>query len=75
MGRTAGRFELDLYAGKRVLLTGDTGFKGSWLALWLNAGHSPADTARNQIHAYMTERTEAGVKDTLAELASRKTAQ
>ena len=21
--------------GKRVLLTGDTGFKGSWLALWL----------------------------------------
>jgi CDP-glucose 4,6-dehydratase len=23
------------YAGKRVLLTGHTGFKGSWLALWL----------------------------------------
>lgn len=22
--------------GKRVLLTGDTGFKGSWMALWLN---------------------------------------
>ena len=24
-----------VYAGKRVLLTGHTGFKGSWLALWL----------------------------------------
>ncbi|MCL0104676.1 CDP-glucose 4,6-dehydratase, partial [Dehalococcoidia bacterium] len=25
----------DLYQGKRVLITGHTGFKGSWLALWL----------------------------------------
>jgi CDP-glucose 4,6-dehydratase len=25
-----------VFAGKRVLLTGDTGFKGSWLALWLS---------------------------------------
>ena len=23
------------YKGKRVLLTGHTGFKGSWLAIWL----------------------------------------
>ena len=26
----------DFYAGKRVLVTGHTGFKGSWLSLWLN---------------------------------------
>lgn len=26
---------LKCFRGKRVLLTGDTGFKGSWLALWL----------------------------------------
>jgi CDP-glucose 4,6-dehydratase len=26
----------DVYRGKRVLLTGHTGFKGSWLALWLH---------------------------------------
>ena len=25
----------DIYRGKRVWLTGDTGFKGSWLAFWL----------------------------------------
>jgi CDP-glucose 4,6-dehydratase len=26
----------DFWSGKRVLLTGHTGFKGSWLALWLS---------------------------------------
>ena len=25
----------DFYSGKRVFLTGHTGFKGSWLAEWL----------------------------------------
>jgi CDP-glucose 4,6-dehydratase len=27
---------LQMFHGKRVLVTGDTGFKGSWLALWLH---------------------------------------
>lgn len=27
---------LSIYKGKRVLITGDTGFKGSWLSLWLS---------------------------------------
>jgi len=27
----------DVYAGRRVLVTGHTGFKGSWLCLWLQA--------------------------------------
>jgi len=26
----------DIYRGRRVLITGHTGFKGSWLAFWLN---------------------------------------
>ncbi len=30
--RDSGNF----FTGKRVLITGDTGFKGSWLAFWLN---------------------------------------
>lgn len=35
-GAAPGAAELRVaYAGKRVLLTGHTGFKGSWLALWL----------------------------------------
>ena len=25
----------DIYRGKRVLITGNTGFKGSWLTVWL----------------------------------------
>lgn len=29
--------DTSFWNGKRVLLTGHTGFKGSWLALWLNA--------------------------------------
>jgi CDP-glucose 4,6-dehydratase len=33
-----GRAELArAYAGKRVLVTGHTGFKGSWLTVWLEA--------------------------------------
>lgn len=26
----------DFYRGKRILITGHTGFKGSWLSIWLN---------------------------------------
>ena len=26
----------DIYRNKRVMITGHTGFKGSWLTLWLN---------------------------------------
>jgi len=35
MRADADRESLEVFAGKRVLLTGDSGFKGSWLALWL----------------------------------------
>ena len=28
---------LDSYKNKKVLVTGSTGFKGSWLCLWLNS--------------------------------------
>ncbi|MEB3199276.1 MAG: CDP-glucose 4,6-dehydratase, partial [Synechococcaceae cyanobacterium] len=29
------RPDADFWRGRRVLLTGHTGFKGSWLTLWL----------------------------------------
>ena len=28
--------KFEVFKGKRVLITGHTGFKGSWLALWLH---------------------------------------
>ena len=28
-------YNLKIFKGKKVLITGHTGFKGSWLALWL----------------------------------------
>jgi CDP-glucose 4,6-dehydratase len=33
--RADGRVERDFWRGRRVLLTGHTGFKGAWLSLWL----------------------------------------
>ena len=38
MGRGEGTLEdvVKTWRGRRVFLTGHTGFKGSWLALWLN---------------------------------------
>ena len=42
MGETESTLEVlgvnlfaNIYDGKRVLVTGHTGFKGSWLSLWL----------------------------------------
>jgi CDP-glucose 4,6-dehydratase len=39
---------MDFYRNKRVLITGHTGFKGSWLAVWLNrAGAQVIGFAQN----------------------------
>ena len=46
----------NIYKSKKVLLTGHTGFKGSWLALWLNLmgatviGYSKEDTISTPNH-------------------------
>ena len=36
MGQMVSEQTLEIFKGKRVLVTGDTGFKGSWLCLWLH---------------------------------------
>ncbi len=35
MGRLKGKVDQTFWKGKRVFITGHTGFKGSWLSLWL----------------------------------------
>ena len=54
------------YKGKKVLITGHTGFKGSWLAIWLKAlgadviGYSlappsdPSNFEATRLHAIIT---------------------
>lgn len=36
MDQMVNKQSLEIFRGKRVLVTGDTGFKGSWLCLWLH---------------------------------------
>mgnify|MGYP005626904555 FL=1 len=35
MGRLKGKVDPTFWRGKKVFITGHTGFKGSWLSLWL----------------------------------------
>ena len=67
----------DFWRGKRVLLTGHTGFKGSWLALWLRRlgaqvhGFALAPTSQPSLHALLPAEAHAlsvggDVRDALA---------
>jgi CDP-glucose 4,6-dehydratase len=66
----------DFWSGKRVLLTGHTGFKGGWLALWLQRlgaqvlGYSlPAPT---QPSLYETARISESIRDVIADIRDLK---
>ncbi|NCP76511.1 MAG: NAD-dependent epimerase/dehydratase family protein, partial [Shewanella vesiculosa] len=37
MDRVKGKVQPDFWKGKKVFVTGHTGFKGSWLSLWLQS--------------------------------------
>jgi len=61
-----------VYAGRRVLITGHTGFKGSWLALWLSelgakvAGYSleaPTDPAHWSLLKLPIQETIGDIRD------------
>lgn len=60
----------NFYKGKRVLVTGHTGFKGSWLSIWLNelgaevvgVGLDPATEKDNFVLSGIGERIKADIR-------------
>lgn len=63
------------WAGKRVLLTGHTGFKGSWLALWLSAmgarvaGYALAPSTRPSLWQFIEH---SGIASTIADVRDQR---
>jgi len=65
----------DVFAGRRVLVTGHTGFKGSWLAIWLArlgaqvAGYAlapptdPSNFAASRVRELLARHYESDVRD------------
>jgi CDP-glucose 4,6-dehydratase len=68
----AGSIDADFWRDKRVLLTGHTGFKGAWLALWLQllgarvTGFSSGVPTRPSL--YGLARVEEGMKSVLGDV-------
>src|SRR5579859_6685627 len=73
------------FAGRRILLTGDTGFKGSWLSLWLHtlgarvAGYAlppptqPSNFEVASVAEVLERHYDADVRDRVALLAALNT--
>lgn len=70
-----GRIDPGFWKGRRVLLTGHTGFKGSWLALWLESMgaevHGFSLPPETQPALYDLARVGQGLKSTLGNLTDR----
>jgi CDP-glucose 4,6-dehydratase len=75
------------FSGRTVFLTGHTGFKGSWLALWLHSlgakvhGYAlkpptePSNFVASDIRKFLASHTEADIRDAASLSAALKSAQ
>ena len=70
----------DFYKGKRVLVTGHTGFKGSWLSLWLHemgaevvgVGLDPYSDRDNYVLSGIGSRIHADIRADIRDLEGLK---
>ncbi|MCZ7393738.1 MAG: CDP-glucose 4,6-dehydratase [Candidatus Methanoperedens sp.] len=53
----------DIYSNKKVLITGNTGFKGSWLSIWVSMLGADVYGLSNGIPTTPSHFTAAGLKD------------
>jgi len=68
------------YQGKRVLVTGHTGFKGSWLSIWLHqlgasvigVSQEPFSERDNYVLSHIGEKIEADIRADIRDLARLK---
>ena len=68
------------YKGKRVLVTGHTGFKGSWLSIWLHelgakvfgVGLEPYSPKDNFVLSCIGEKIEADIRADIRDLLKMK---
>lgn len=67
----------DFWRGKRVFLTGHTGFKGSWLSLWLQSMgaelHGLSLTPPTTPNLFTEARVESGMHSTLGDIRDYET--
>jgi nucleoside-diphosphate-sugar epimerase len=63
------------WSGKRVLLTGHTGFKGSWLSLWLQQKGAElcgiALEPPTKVNLFQDAGVERGMRSVIGDIATR----
>ena len=73
-------FDLEFYRGKRVFVTGHTGFKGSWLSIWLHElgaevvgiGLAPYSEKDNFVLSGIGSKIKADIRADIRDLARLK---